>query len=84
MKGKNILIGTGLYLAAIWALYGKKSITWGKLMGARPGDPRFYQSGGTAHQPGFIGTDSGGYVHRTFGAERGVSVYSERPGSGNY
>ncbi len=79
MKGKNILIGTGLYLAAIWALYGKKSIIPG------PGaDPRFYQSGGTAHQPGFIGTDSGGYVHRTFGAERGVSVYSERPGSGNY
>ena len=28
LKGTNILYGTGLYLAAIWALYGQKKITF--------------------------------------------------------
>ena len=27
MKGKNILIGTGVYLVALWALYGTRTIT---------------------------------------------------------
>ncbi len=30
MKGKNILVGTGVYLAALWALYGTKAITFKK------------------------------------------------------
>ena len=28
LKGKNILYGSGLYLAAIWALYNQKKVTY--------------------------------------------------------